>query len=89
MQEKRESYKIQQNSLDLARRRVDSTTMLLQAGRADMRDMLDAQESLIDAQNALVEALTDHAIARLQFYRDIGSLASGRRGTDTRAGERK
>ena len=74
LQEKRESYKIQSNSLELALRRVDSITMLLQAGRADMRDMLDAQESLIDAQNALVGALTDHAIARLQFYRDIGSL---------------
>lgn len=72
LQQVRESYDIQKNSLTLARRRVDSTTLLLQAGRADTRDLLDSQAALVEAQNALIRALTDHTLARLEFFRDIG-----------------
>ena len=70
----RESYDIQLSSVKLAQQRVDSTTLLLQAGRADTRDLLESQAALVEAQNALVRALMDHTIARLQFYRDTGAL---------------
>ncbi len=74
LQQARQSYIIQQNSVALAGRRVDSTTLLLQAGRADTRDLLEARAALVESQNALVRALTDHTIARLEFYRDLGLL---------------
>ncbi|MFH1549094.1 MAG: TolC family protein [Planctomycetota bacterium] len=74
LQQARESYEIQKISLTLAKRRVDSTTLLLQAGRADTRDLLESQDALLEAQNALVRALTDHTLARLRFYRDIGTF---------------
>lgn len=69
-----ESYHIQKNSLDLAQTRVDSTTLLLQAGRLTTRDLLEAQDALLLAQNNLTAALVDHAIAKLNFFRDVGIL---------------
>jgi outer membrane protein TolC len=69
-----ESYHIQKNSLDLAQIRVDSTTLLLQAGRSTTRDLLESQDALLQAQNNLTAALVSHAIAKLSFFRDIGIL---------------
>ena len=74
LQEARESYEIQRNSLALAERRVESTTLLLEAGRASTRDLLESQDALLEAQNALTRALVNHATARLQLWRDIGTL---------------
>ncbi len=74
LSETAERYKIQKNSLDLAEKRVESTTMLIEEGRVSTRDLLDAQDSLLAAQNNLTAALVDHIIARLSFYRDIGVL---------------
>ncbi|MFZ0033776.1 MAG: TolC family protein [Sedimentisphaerales bacterium] len=69
-----ESYSIQRNSLDLAQKRVESTSLLLEAGRLTTRDLLDAQDALLLAQNNLTAALVSHAIAKLSFFRDIGIL---------------
>ncbi len=69
-----ESYRIQKNSLDLAQKRVESTSLLLQAGRLTTRDLLESQDALLQAQNNLTAALVDHAIAKLSFFRDIGIL---------------
>jgi len=74
LQEARDSYEIQRISLQLAQRRVQSTTLLLEAGRADTRDLLEAHDSLLQAQNAVTRALIDHTIARLEFWRNIGIL---------------
>ena len=67
-------YVIQKNSLELAQERVNSTTMLLAAGRAQSRDLLDAQDSLLAAQNDTTSTLVDYMIARLNFYRDTEIL---------------
>ena len=78
--EARESYEIQGRSLALAERRVESTALLLQAGRATTRDLLEAQEALIQAQNRITAALIDHTLARLQLHRDMGTLRVDERG---------
>jgi outer membrane protein TolC len=70
----RESYETQKRSVALAERRVESTQLLLQAGRADQRDVLDSQQALVEARNALTNALVDHSVAVLQFQRDVGTL---------------
>ena len=69
-----EKYRIQKLSLTLAQKRVESTSLLLQAGRAQTRDLLDSQSDLLNAQNDLTAALVDHAIGKLNFFRDIGVL---------------
>lgn len=70
----RENLRIQSDAVRLAERRVHSTDMLLQAGRAEIRDVLEAQEALINAQNALTAAAVGHRIAELEFQRDLDTL---------------
>jgi len=60
LEQARLSYEIQRNSLLLAERRVDSTVLLQQAGRASTRDVLEAREALLDAQDAVTRAMVDH-----------------------------
>lgn len=67
-------YAIQKISLDLAQRRVESTSMLFEAGRAQARDLLDAQDALLSAQNSTTSTLVDFMVATLAFYRDIELL---------------
>jgi outer membrane protein TolC len=69
-----QSYNIQQNSLRLAKQRVESTTLLQQAGRASTRDVLESREALLDAQNAVSRALVDHFNARLDLLLAMESL---------------
>jgi outer membrane protein TolC len=70
----RETFEIQKLALELALKRVESTDILVQAGRADTRDFLESQEDLLSAQNALTSAVVEHTIARLNFLLDIESL---------------
>jgi len=70
----RESYGIQQLAVELAQRRVDGANLLFEAGRAETRDLLEAQDALVEAQNSLTRALVDHTVARLEFLRDTGQL---------------
>jgi len=72
--ESAEQYQIQKNGVELADKRVESTSLLLEAGRLTTRDLLEAQTSLLAAQNALTAALIDHTIAKLKFFSDIGVL---------------
>jgi len=69
-----ESYQIQQRSVTLAERRVESTQLLLQAGRAKQRDVLEAESDLLLGRNNLTAALVTHTIAGLEFERDTGTL---------------
>jgi len=74
LKEQQERYLIQKNSLELAQKRVESTEMFLLTGRAQTRDLLDAQDDLLKAQDDLTEALVGHTTAKLNFFRDIGVL---------------
>jgi outer membrane protein TolC len=72
--QRRQNYEIQRNALTLANRRVLSTELLLQAGRADIRDVIDAQDAQINAQNQVVAAQVSYQEARLQLMLDLGVL---------------
>lgn len=74
LEQRRQNYDIQKNAFQLANRRVASTTMLLEAGRAEVRDLVDAQDAQISAQNAVTSALVDYQQTRLQLMLDIGAL---------------
>jgi len=67
-------HKIQQLSLDLALKRVESTKMLLDAGRSTTRDLLESERALLDAQNARTSALVTYTIAKLRFFLNIEIL---------------
>jgi outer membrane protein TolC len=70
----RASFRIQSGSVVLAERRVESAVLNLEAGRASTRDVLEAQDSKLSAQNALAGALTDTILAGLFLYRDMELL---------------
>ncbi len=70
----RASYEIQKKSLEVAQRRVDSATMLLEAGRKTVRDVLESEDALRNARNALTGALVDYVVARLRFLVAIEGL---------------
>lgn len=70
----RNGYDIQRPAMELARRRVASTNMLLAAGRAETRDLLEAQAALVEAQNALTGAMVQYHIARLELLRAMDVL---------------
>ncbi len=74
LQESAERFKVLSKGRDLAMKRLDNTSVLLQYGKDNSRRVLDAQEALYDAQDAAIEALVDYAIATLNFYRDTGVL---------------
>jgi outer membrane protein TolC len=73
----RQSHAIQEEGVRLAERRVESADLNFQAGTATTRDVLEAQDALIEARNALTRALVDHAVALLEFERDTGVLRPG------------
>lgn len=70
----RESLLNQAAALALAQRRVASTTLFLEAGRVQIRDLLDAQEDLVAAQNAFTSALISYRLGELELQRDLGVL---------------
>jgi outer membrane protein TolC len=72
--ESRENLTIQAQAVELATRRVRSTDLFLQAGRAEIRDVLEAQNDLLSAQNALTSALVSYRLAELGIQRDMGVL---------------
>ena len=74
MLENRERLVIQIQAVQLAQRRVRSTDMQLQAGRAELRDVLDAQSALTSAQNSLYSAAVSYRINELELQRDLGVL---------------
>ena len=74
------SFKIQEQAVTLAKQRVESTLMLIDAGRASTRDYLEAEQSLLSSQNALTSALVDYVLRKLQLLRDLELLDVGQKG---------
>ena len=72
--EHREGVIIQLQAVKLAERRVKSTDLLLQAGRAELRDLLESQSALLTAQNSLYSAVVSYRVNELEFQRTLGVL---------------
>ncbi len=74
LREKREQLKIQYTAVSLAERRVANNDLLLQAGRAEMRDVLEAQAALVSAQNSLFGAIKGYRDNEMQLLKELGLL---------------
>jgi outer membrane protein TolC len=70
----RESLQIQARSVEVAQKRVGGANMAVEAGRAQIRDILEAQEALLSAQNSLTAAVINYRITELELQRDMGLL---------------
>ena len=78
--ESRESVKIQAQSVVVAEKRVRSSQLFLEAGRIQIRDLLEAQDDLLAAQNSLTSAVVSYRIAELALQRDLGLLRVNEKG---------
>jgi outer membrane protein TolC len=72
--EARETIRIQAKAVSLAQKRVKSIQLFMDAGRAETRDLLEAQDALLQAQNNLTSARVNYRIAELEIQRDMGVL---------------
>lgn len=74
MVEAREALSIQTNAVAVAEERVKSTEMFYDAGRTQLREVQDAQDSWLTTKNSLTAAVVDYRMAELEFQRDTGIL---------------
>lgn len=70
----RASYLNQVESMKVAKLRVDSNDMFLQAGRSSMRDFLEAEGAMLNARNSLCSAMILWWKSELELRRDMGVL---------------
>jgi len=80
MYESRESLRIQARAVSVAEKRVKSTSLFFEAGRAQVRDLLEAQDALLSSKNGLTAAAVDYRVAELEFQRDTGLLQIDEKG---------
>lgn len=74
MAQSRNRMEIQKRARDLAGRRLDNTLLLLQYGKTNTTDTLDAQRDYIASLDNYAAALTDLGIAKMKFLRDTETL---------------
>jgi len=72
--ESRESVKINAQSVVIADNSVRNQDLSLQAGRVVIRDLLEAQDAFLSAQNGLTAAIIRYRTAELQLQRDLDLL---------------
>jgi outer membrane protein TolC len=75
------SVRIQQANVRLAERRVANAKLRFEAGELGNRDVVEAQSAQLRSRNALIGAILDYEVARLQLKRDLGILFITRDGT--------
>ncbi len=72
---------LQTEQIEQDRRAVVVTQIRYENGEAENRDLLDARQSLTDAQNALIDLGAAHFIGRLTLMRSVGILFIDEKGT--------
>ena len=78
--ESREGLKIQARSVVVAQKQVKMSNMFLEAGLANMRDLREAQDALLAAENELTRAVITYRTTELELQRDMGLLQVDEKG---------
>jgi outer membrane protein TolC len=68
------SVELQRRSIELAQRRLENANLLLKRGDINARDIVEAQTSLLRAQDSFERARADLQVQVLQFLRQTGTL---------------
>jgi outer membrane protein TolC len=74
LEQAKSSYAIQAEGVRVAERRVESANLFFERSRATTRDVLEAEDSRVQAKNALTAAAVDYAVAKMELERDAGTL---------------
>ncbi len=75
-----ESYEIQKRNVSIAQKRSILARLQQEAGTASARDRLEAENSLLAAQNGLTNALISYNTTRLQFLATLGMISVDKKG---------
>lgn len=75
-----QQIELQKEQIAQEQRAVAVLEIRYESGDVDSRDLLDARQSLVDAQNALIDLQARHVIARLTLLRTLGILFLGDEG---------
>lgn len=70
----RKQHELAETGVKLSQRRLEEERLLNELGRGAARDLIDAQQDLIEARDAQNAALVSHNIARLRLWKDMGVL---------------
>mgnify|MGYP006300931451 CR=1 FL=1 len=65
---------IQQQAREIAKKRLENARILFEIGSGPNRDVVEAQQALLNAQNAYIRALADYEVSRLQLLRSLDLL---------------
>jgi outer membrane protein TolC len=74
LEQRRQTYEIQQGALVVANRRVTAASQMMEAGLGEVRDLIEAQDAQIAAENAVTSAIVSYQDALLQLLLQIGVL---------------
>ncbi len=77
----RKQHDIAQKGISQSVRRLEEEELLRTLGRGTARDLIDAQQDLIESKDILTSALIAHTIARLKVWRDMGILFISKEGS--------
>ncbi len=70
----RKQYELALIAVRLSERRLLEEEAFMVEDRGTARDLIDAQQDLIEARDLLTAALISHTVARLQLWKDMGIL---------------
>lgn len=74
IEQARKNFEVAQKQVELATRRLEEQLLLAELGKGEARDLVDAQNDLVNAQNQRTSTVVDHTLARLRLWRDMGIL---------------
>jgi outer membrane protein TolC len=69
-----QSLEIQRQSIVDQERSLKIAQLLFEQGVNSNRDVVEAQQALLEARNALIREQVDYEISRLELIRDLGIL---------------
>jgi len=75
------SVDIQLKNIEIAEKRATNALLQFRNGKLSNRDVVEAANGLLDAQNAYINALADYEIQRLNLLRQVGLLDVTREGS--------
>ena len=70
----RQSFEIQRSALQLANQRVEAVNLLLEADRAETRDLLEARNDQLGARNSVTSSLINYHLTRLELLHSLGAF---------------
>jgi outer membrane protein TolC len=74
LEQQRLDFRIAEQGVDLAARRLEEQVLLAELGRGEVRDLVDAQNDLVNSQNQRTSTVINHTLARMRLWRDMGIL---------------